>query len=53
MPPTNIPDKGKNNAKLFEDKNVRAAWDEPKPKGFGMVSCFQMLSCPKRQLDAA
>jgi len=45
MPPTNIPDKGKNKIKLFEDRNVRTAWDEQNEKWwFAVVDIIAILT---------
>gem|GEM_PF-775422 len=45
MPTSNAPDKGKNKIKLFEERQVRAAWDEQNEKWwFSIVDVIAVLT---------
>ena len=51
MPTSNAPDKGKNKVKLFEDRNVRTAWDEQNEKWwFSIVDIIAVLTENDHQL---
>jgi len=51
MPTSNAPDKGKNKVKLFEEQQVRTAWDEQEEKWwFSVVDIIAVLTENDHQL---